>query len=539
MGTPPITGPPQIPPPAPETQDPRQGFLSGFNSVIGPRIQAADQDELNRKTMERNLFWEQMNSPALHVNPDDTPEVAAQKKAQHDFVTQEYQKRLGKQGKGLIQQALPIIQHVMGHHNVAPGPPAPGGGTDASASVPTASAGPPAPAASSGKVQMQGSVGTGGPPAPAAPPPVATPPPAPSPVSAPPPTGADVASTIEQHGISTAAQSKAAETRATEQADIDTRLNALSDPRIANNPMGAAMVLKSPIFGSIARETVSGIVTAKQARAEGVQVDPSIDDDQMVNVKKNPLGMSIATATNATPAGQVSTARGPISRQEADIAKEQRGLSIWGAKDRVQFQHRLALQGTSLQNALKKADYDRAGKIIDDSQVQLNDALNRAQTMDKNLESGLRGDQQAMLSLVANHIGMTLGAQKGARINQAVWNEAVESTPWLQHLGAKFDPDTGYLSGVTLTPTQMHSMVNLAHEKVDTMRDSADTLQKTFQGALGARPNRPAATPPPAPGAGGTAKGPLSVDEARQYLQRSGGDKVKARALAKQEGRTF
>ena len=62
-------------------------------------------------------------------------------------------------------------------------------------------------------------------------------------------------------------------------------------------------------------------------------------------------------------------------------------------------------------------------------------------TMDKNLKDALAGDQQAMLSLVANHIGMTLGAQKGARINQAVWNEAVESAPWLARRRRAIQPE--------------------------------------------------------------------------------------------------
>ena len=84
----------------------------------------------------------------------------------------------------------------------------------------------------------------------------------------------------------------------------------------------------------------------------------------------------------------------------------------------------------------------------------------RLRTMLGNEKDALKGNQQAMLSLVANHIGMTLGAQKGARINQAVWNEAVETAPWMQAIAAKWGPD-GYLQGVTLTPDQIHQMVDL------------------------------------------------------------------------------
>jgi len=88
------------------------------------------------------------------------------------------------------------------------------------------------------------------------------------------------------------------------------------------------------------------------------------------------------------------------------------------------------------------------------------EADKRLRIMESNEQAALNGDQQAMVSLVANHIGMTLGAQKGARINQAVWNEAVQSAPWLQRATARFGKD-GYLSGVTLAPDQIRQMVEL------------------------------------------------------------------------------
>ena len=66
-------------------------------------------------------------------------------------------------------------------------------------------------------------------------------------------------------------------------------------------------------------------------------------------------------------------------------------------------------------------------KDYSDTKKDYESSVDRMKTMDLNLANALRGDQQAMLSLVANHIGMTLGGQKGARINQAVWNEAVQS----------------------------------------------------------------------------------------------------------------
>src|SRR6202012_695709 len=97
------------------------------------------------------------------------------------------------------------------------------------------------------------------------------------------------------------------------------------------------------------------------------------------------------------------------------------------------------------------------------------------------------------LSLVANHIGMTLGAQKGARINQAVWNEAVASAPWAQTTYAKAfhnDPDTGdmvfdgWKGGVNLTPEQMKQMVNLAHERYGTLQDSLKRIEERLNAGV-------------------------------------------------------
>lgn len=88
----------------------------------------------------------------------------------------------------------------------------------------------------------------------------------------------------------------------------------------------------------------------------------------------------------------------------------------------------------------------------------------RLRVMEANLPRAMKGDQQAMVSLLSNHIGMTLGMQKGARINQAVWNEAIKSAPWLATVKAKWGAD-GYLTGVTLTPDQMNQMVELGKER--------------------------------------------------------------------------
>jgi len=156
------------------------------------------------------------------------------------------------------------------------------------------------------------------------------------------------------------------------------------------------------------------------------------------------------------------------------------------AEDRQQrsFTHALTMQTQAFQNALDRKDYGDAKKVVTDADTEYEAAVDRQRTMDDNLKSAIeKKDQQAMLSLIANHIGMTLGAQKGARINRAVWDEAIASTPWLSKIAAKFD-DRGYLSGVTLAPEQMRQMVDLAHEKVAILGEHRDRVRSQYEDVL-------------------------------------------------------
>ena len=103
----------------------------------------------------------------------------------------------------------------------------------------------------------------------------------------------------------------------------------------------------------------------------------------------------------------------------------------------------------------------------------------RLSVMEQNAKDALDGNQQAMLSLVANHIGMTLGAQKGAKISQAVWNEAVGTAPWMENIQKKFGPD-GYLQGVTLSPRQVKQMLELGKQRRDLQWKQAQQAGQTY-----------------------------------------------------------
>lgn len=146
------------------------------------------------------------------------------------------------------------------------------------------------------------------------------------------------------------------------------------------------------------------------------------------------------------------------------------------------------------------------------------DSAERFNVMAKNYEDAIKNhDQQAMLSLLANHLGMTMGLQKGARLTKDIIHEAEHSVPWLQGIRAKFDSN-GYLSGVTLTPQQMRSMVDLGRERFK------EDLTKSRNEAnyLGANDEGPKRTPNPS--------------TINHYIALANGDAAKAKQLAAKDG---
>jgi hypothetical protein len=202
--------------------------------------------------------------------------------------------------------------------------------------------------------------------------------------------------------------------------------------------------------------------------------------------------------------GQVS---GELKRKK-DIEDEKTRIAEENMTKRFDQQNKIQEQG--LANLLTAKDYGEAKKVVVNADNDYQNALDRMSTMDRNLIDANKGDQQAMLSLVANHIGMTLGAQKGARITRAAFDEAVNSAPWLDKVGAKWSSD-GYLSGVTLSPEQMQQMVRLAREKVDVLKDHKQRVENEYHDALNPRPKGKTNTAPAGPAAVGGEKDPLNL----------------------------
>lgn len=156
----------------------------------------------------------------------------------------------------------------------------------------------------------------------------------------------------------------------------------------------------------------------------------------------------------------------------AALSGHQQGLSEQEGKEKRVAGYAAARQGEAFSHAEKMkgvtAVDERAGTALD--------ADERLSRMERAYQKGLKGDQQAMLALLTDHIGMTMGLQKGARITKDILNEAQGSMPWLEKIGAKFD-DRGLLSGAALGPEQMRQMLDLGYEARDraygSVRDAA------------------------------------------------------------------
>lgn len=214
----------------------------------------------------------------------------------------------------------------------------------------------------------------------------------------------------------------------------------------------------------------------------GKQLQPDVRDGVLLGVK-DPINNEYYTDPKTMPAEAKDiwdrTTDQLAQKQQREIDKEQRT-----------FGYQMTRQEKAFNNALAASDYRAAKKAVNASQDTVDDAIDRMKTMDKNLvdlvttTNAGHPNQQAALSLVANHIGMTLGLQKGARITKSVWDEAQQSAPWLSRVGAKWSSD-GFLTGLNITPEQGKQMVMLAHERVGTIRERAQRIQDRYADDIG------------------------------------------------------
>jgi hypothetical protein len=188
------------------------------------------------------------------------------------------------------------------------------------------------------------------------------------------------------------------------------------------------------------------------------------------------------------------------------------------------------------------------------------DAQRQLQTMRENYRDALNGDQQAMVSLLMNHVGMTLGAQKGAHLTRDSIREAERSRGLISGASSilNFDADGNLRwddpvrAGITLTPEQMRQMLNLGEgmfrNKVSESRSGASYLGITAEPEWDLDPDSPipsyTSSLPPTPivhaaqkrnqGSGSSGTKVLSLGQIQQAARDHGVsvDEAKKQALA-------
>jgi hypothetical protein len=249
--------------------------------------------------------------------------------------------------------------------------------------------------------------------------------------------------------------------------------------------------------------------------------DPSTDPvvqhiaDAITSLQKQPT----AKEDSPTVGLQKKIVEAENQGNQADAAKYRQQLKDLNPLGEQRMQFTIAQAGEREGKADTKGDHALKTEVLKAYQPTL-DSAERMNVMTESYEKAVRDhDQQAMLNLLANHLGMTMGLQKGARMNKDIIQEAQHSQPWLQGMKAKFSDD-GYLSGVTLSPNQMHQMVELGQSRF------AEDAKKSGATAryLGANDEGPERVP-----------GPATI---RYYTAKAQGDPAKAKALAAADGFT-
>ncbi len=228
------------------------------------------------------------------------------------------------------------------------------------------------------------------------------------------------------------------------------------------------------------------------------------------NTEKKPLpaGKS-AYEPKFGPGGELigveDNANGKLLTSPDEIGSNPEAKKVWDAsqkaldareehekvKDSRMLARELSVQTSAMRNAIQKGAVDdaksaaaaaRKAYLGVDSQVRLDDG--RLAAMQKALDKSLKGDQQAMFALTANHIAMTVGQKGGGRPTQAMYNMAEQSAPLGSRIQARFGPD-GYMSGVVLTPDQAKKMYDLAVDKAAIARQQAGDAKAAYDTAYG------------------------------------------------------
>lgn len=482
---------------------PNAGPWGTLSNMITKKIGDAREKKNKMKEQETQTSYKAWEG--LLTNPNSSPE-------ERDRAGDELKKLVPKDTVPIVEGYHKMINALHSHKQVKEAAGGGGGAGGGQAAQPQQSPGtgtPPAPGTSGGG-------GGGG----VAPSPSPTPAPAPSPAPTPAAPVAPAAlavppsmslgkvmsdvSSPERTGNMAGRQAKAqAEASVGAPDPVLEREKAVADYQHAISSPGRLMkdLRDAGFTDTEAKDIVKEKETGKPIM--GKEPKPVFGPGGQFRALEDPINNATYLSRASIPANR------PDLQRMWDEAKGEEAASDKKQEDKEsrQLARQIAVQTSALENALKRSDYITAQKEIKKAKGNFEDAIDRMRTMDDNLrdiaEAKKQGkeNQQAMLSLLANHIGMTSGAQPKMRMSKAQWDEAKDSVPYLQRVEAHFDSD-GYLSGVVLTPEQMEQMVALAHDKAGILQEHVNRVEKEYADDLGAKTPKSVQLPKGGKGAG-------------------------------------
>ena len=243
----------------------------------------------------------------------------------------------------------------------------------------------------------------------------------------------------------------------------------IEDP---NNPGSPAMALFNPSNNQVTLmdgTPVPNPVPFKRARA-GAEFSVITGAGTMPIGVRDRAGNVFVGAKNIPEGGkQLYEASREAHRTESKAKLDRQVASLAGAIQRMDIVE---------QRAIKR----EARKDIRQYQTVEFGARDRLNIMERTLERIKKDPTQAAqgdVLLVANHIGMTLGLQKGARITRAIWEEAKRARPWYQSVIVTFTG--GALTGASLSSQQRQQMVSLAQEQMEVAKERTRLVRDTYK----------------------------------------------------------
>lgn len=209
------------------------------------------------------------------------------------------------------------------------------------------------------------------------------------------------------------------------------------------------------------------------AAGPGAKKEGTLEQQYDDAVRKGDTARANQIKTELKDLGAVKTEGKPPSDEEGAISDYLKANHLESTPEN-RLKARAALRPSYQGGAQTQFDRSSAEAASKDVETARGGDF-RYRSMAGSYPRALKGDQQAQINILMNHIGMTLGLQRGARITKDAINGAMDSSPWLAQIKARYGPDAiepnkngtslTIRKGVVLTPEQMQQMMALATQQ--------------------------------------------------------------------------